>query len=83
MKTRAVTALRRAFDQDLQSGRPIFSPGAYDALSACLVAQAGFDAVYIGSFATAASVYGLPDVGLLTLIRCLVPSKRRESTKVV
>ena len=33
----------------------IVAPGAYDAVSARLVEQAGFDAVYIGSYATAAS----------------------------
>ncbi len=42
-------------------------PGATDALSAKLVERHGFEAVYIGSYATAASRYGLPDTGLLTL----------------
>lgn len=47
--------------------RTIVAPGAYDALSAMLVEEAGFDIVYIGSYGTAASGYGLPDVGLLSL----------------
>ncbi len=42
-------------------------PGAYDAFSAKLVEHAGFDAVYVGSYATAAAAYGMPDVGALTL----------------
>ena len=42
-------------------------PGAYDALSAKLIEAAGFPAAYIGSYATAASRFGLPDVGLLSL----------------
>ncbi|MDQ6659594.1 MAG: isocitrate lyase/PEP mutase family protein [Chloroflexota bacterium] len=42
-------------------------PGAYDALSARLIAQAGFSAVYMTGFGTAASVLGQPDVGLLTM----------------
>jgi len=42
-------------------------PGATDALSAKLIEKHGFEAVYIGSYATAASRYGLPDTGLLTL----------------
>ena len=42
-------------------------PGAADALSAKLIERHGFEAVYIGSYATAASRYGLPDTGLLTL----------------
>src|SRR5438045_9774305 len=41
--------------------------GAYDALSARLIAQAGFPAVYMTGFGTAASVLGQPDVGLLTM----------------
>src|SRR6516164_7074914 len=42
-------------------------PGAYDALSARLIAQAGFAAVYMTGFGTSASVLGQPDVGLLTM----------------
>ncbi len=42
-------------------------PGAYDALSARLIAQAGFPAVYMTGFGTSASVLGQPDVGLLTM----------------
>lgn len=42
-------------------------PGAYDALSARLIVQAGFLAVYMTGFGTSASVLGQPDVGLLTM----------------
>ena len=42
------------------------APGAYDALSARLVEQAGFDVVYMTGFGTTASLIGRPDVGLLT-----------------
>ncbi len=45
----------------------IVAPGAYDALSARLIAQAGFPAVYMTGFGTTASVLGQPDVGLLTM----------------
>src|SRR5207237_2799488 len=45
----------------------LVAPGAYDALSARLIAQAGFPAVYMTGFGTSASVLGQPDVGLLTL----------------
>ena len=45
----------------------IVAPGAYDAVSARLVEQAGFAAVYIGSYATAASRLGLPDAGLVSM----------------
>ncbi|MPQ96600.1 carboxyvinyl-carboxyphosphonate phosphorylmutase [Modestobacter sp. I12A-02628] len=45
--------------------RPLMAPGAYDALSARLVEQAGFDVVYMTGFGTTASLIGRPDVGLL------------------
>jgi carboxyvinyl-carboxyphosphonate phosphorylmutase len=45
---------------------PVVAPGAYDALSARLVEQAGFDVVYMTGFGTTASLIGRPDVGLLS-----------------
>jgi carboxyvinyl-carboxyphosphonate phosphorylmutase len=50
----------------LASGTPVVAPGAYDALSARLVEQAGFDVVYMTGFGTTASLVGRPDVGLLS-----------------
>nr|WP_211177999.1 oxaloacetate decarboxylase [Pseudonocardia acidicola] len=47
-------------------GSPLLAPGAYDALSARLIEQAGFDVVYMTGFGTTASLIGRPDVGLLT-----------------
>ena len=46
---------------------PLVAPGASDALSARLIEAHGYEAVYIGSYATAASRYGKPDTGLLSL----------------
>jgi carboxyvinyl-carboxyphosphonate phosphorylmutase len=45
----------------------VVAPGAYDALSARLIMQAGFPVVYMTGFGTTASVLGQPDVGLLTM----------------
>src|SRR5438067_8385286 len=53
--------------QLLSGPEMIVAPGAYDALSARLIAQAGFPAVYMTGFGMAASVLGQPDVGLLTM----------------
>ncbi|WP_456853818.1 isocitrate lyase/PEP mutase family protein [Geodermatophilus sp. SYSU D00742] len=50
----------------LAAPEPLMAPGAYDALSARLVEQAGFDVVYMTGFGTTASLIGRPDVGLLT-----------------
>ncbi len=43
----------------------VIAPGAYDGLTAMLVAQAGFPAVYMTGAGTSVS-YGYPDFGLLT-----------------
>lgn len=56
-----------AFAALLARGESVDVPGCYDALSARLVQEAGFGAVYIGSYATAAT-RALPDVGLLTML---------------
>jgi methylisocitrate lyase len=42
-------------------------PGAYDALTARLAEQAGFNAVFTTGFGFAATVLGMPDFGLLTM----------------
>jgi 2-methylisocitrate lyase-like PEP mutase family enzyme len=50
----------------LSSGQITVAPGAYDGLSARLVEQAGFQAVYASGGAIARSS-GLPDLGLLSM----------------
>jgi 2-methylisocitrate lyase-like PEP mutase family enzyme len=45
----------------------IVAPGAFDPLSARLVEEAGFPAVYMTGFGTSAALLGRPDVGLLTM----------------
>jgi 2,3-dimethylmalate lyase len=44
----------------------VLAPGAYDALSARLAEQAGFDVVYMTGFGASASLLGRPDIGLLS-----------------
>jgi 2-methylisocitrate lyase-like PEP mutase family enzyme len=51
----------------LKRGRIVAAPGAYDALSALLIERAGFEAIYLTGNGQAASMLGLPDVGLITL----------------
>jgi 2-methylisocitrate lyase-like PEP mutase family enzyme len=50
----------------LTSEAMVIAPGAYDGLTAMLVAQAGFPAVYMTGAGTAVS-HGYPDFGLLTM----------------
>lgn len=51
----------------LDGGQVIVAPGAFDPLSARLVEEAGFPAVYMTGFGTSAALLGRPDVGLLTM----------------
>ena len=67
---------------ELVRGRePILAPGAYDALSARMIEQAGFPAVYMTGFGTSASLLGRPDVGLLTMSQ-MVDNARRIAQAV-
>jgi 2-methylisocitrate lyase-like PEP mutase family enzyme len=50
----------------LAGTEPVLAPGAYDGLTARLVEQARFEAVYMTGFGTAASLLGRPDIGLLS-----------------
>lgn len=51
---------------DMSSGETIIAPFVFDGIQAKLAVQAGFGAVYMTGFGTAAS-FGLPDLGLLTM----------------
>lgn len=68
--------LRRLLADAVQHRAPIVLPGCYDALGARLIEQAGFDAIYMTGFGTAASLLGRPDVGLLGLAE-MVDNARR------
>ena len=50
----------------LRQGGLVAAPGAYDCITARLVEQAGFDAVYMTGAGTAATL-GYPDYGLVTM----------------
>lgn len=51
----------------LQRGDILVAPGAFDALTARLLEQAGFEAVYRGGYAASAAAFALPDLGITTL----------------
>lgn len=60
---RSTTTLRRLL------ARPtlVLAPGVSDAMNARIVAQEGFEAIYMTGSGTAASRLGMPDIGLLTM----------------
>lgn len=59
-------AKRAAFRQQLESGKLLQFPGAYNPMVAMLIQQTGFDGVYV-SGAVMANSLGLPDIGMTTL----------------
>ncbi|MCD0501700.1 isocitrate lyase/PEP mutase family protein [Bordetella petrii] len=52
--------------QKLAAGQAVLAPGVYDALSALIAEQAGFDALYLSGASIAYSRLGRSDVGLTT-----------------
>ena len=52
--------------QRLAEARPLLVPGVYDALSALVAEQAGFEAVYLSGASIAYTRLGRSDVGLTT-----------------
>jgi 2-methylisocitrate lyase-like PEP mutase family enzyme len=53
--------------QRLSAGPAVLAPGVYDALTALLVEQAGFEAAFLSGASIAYTQLGRPDVGLLSL----------------
>jgi methylisocitrate lyase len=67
MGAAASPAVKRAqFRRGLDSGRLLRFPGAFSPLVAKLVAEIGFDGVYVSGAVLSADL-GLPDIGLTTL----------------
>ncbi|HEY4023575.1 MAG TPA: isocitrate lyase/PEP mutase family protein [Pseudonocardiaceae bacterium] len=58
---------RKALRERIASGELIVAPGVFDGLSASLVGRIGFAAGYLTGAGVAASGFGLPDLGLVTL----------------
>ena len=50
----------------LAQDTPLLAPGAYDALSALLIEQAGFEAIYLSGASIAYTQLGRPDIGLVS-----------------
>ena len=59
---KSTTKLQKMID----NGELVVAIGAYDALSAVMVERAGFNAIYVGSYATEAAFLGKPDLALMS-----------------
>src|SRR5712692_5627783 len=60
---RATSQLR----QLLKSGTTLFVPGCYNALSARILGDVGFPAIYMTGYGTSLALLGMPDAGLATM----------------
>jgi len=65
---RSPAALRVEFRDALNADEILVTPGAYDAISARLIALHGFSAVYVTGAGTVNAYLGLPDIGLMTMV---------------
>src|SRR5262249_43155701 len=65
----------RRFRALLERGGMVVAPGAYDCITAKLIEQAGFDAVYMTGAGTAATL-GYPDFGLVTMSEMVANARR-------
>ncbi|MGK7752147.1 MULTISPECIES: isocitrate lyase/PEP mutase family protein [unclassified Roseovarius] len=55
---------RKRLKQLIANDGMVVAPGAFDALTARIVQQVGFDVCYMGGNGTVASMLGVPDIGL-------------------
>ena len=53
--------------RDVRHKGLVVAPGAHDGLSARVIEQAGFPAIYVGTGGLSGAVFGRPDIELTTL----------------
>ncbi len=58
--------MKHALRERLQQPQPLLAPGVYDALTALVAAQAGFEALYLSGASIAYTRLGRSDIGLTT-----------------
>jgi 2,3-dimethylmalate lyase len=78
-KMRSINGMAERFRQLLASPDGIDLPGCYDVLSAAILQQVGFKAVFLSGYGVAASLLGNPDIGLTTLLETSLMTKNVAS----
>ena len=76
----AATTTTSRFRQMLQEPGIIVAPGAYDCLTATIIQQAGFPAVYMTGAGTSVARLGYPDLALATMTEMLANATDIVST---
>jgi carboxyvinyl-carboxyphosphonate phosphorylmutase len=65
----------KSLREQISSGKMVIAPGAYDCITARLIEQAGFSAVYMTGAGTSATL-GYPDYGLVTMSEMVENARR-------
>jgi phosphoenolpyruvate phosphomutase len=71
-------AKRLRLRDGLADDRPVVAVGAHDAMSARLIGNYDFDAVWVSGFGVSAMAYGLPDLNLVTMSETLAVTRAIE-----
>jgi phosphoenolpyruvate phosphomutase len=69
---------RRRFREAVSSGRPVVMVGAHDALTAKLIENHGFDAVWATGLGISTMAHALPDLNLITMTEALEAAVRMD-----
>lgn len=70
---------RKELREGLEAGSPVVAVGAHDALSAQLIEQSGFDAVWVSGFGVSTMTYALPDLNLVTMTESVEAARRIDA----
>jgi phosphoenolpyruvate phosphomutase len=71
-------AKRLRLRNGLADDKPVVAVGAHDAMSARLIGNYDFDAVWVSGFGVSAMAYGLPDLNLVTMSETLAVTRAIE-----
>lgn len=70
---------RRELRQGLEGSDALTAVGAHDAMSARLIEQNGFDAVWVSGFGVSTMTHAVPDLNLVTMSEALAAAVRIDS----
>jgi 2-methylisocitrate lyase-like PEP mutase family enzyme len=59
----------------IKAGPTLFVPGCFNAMSARVLENAGFPAIYMSGYGTSLSLTGLPDAGLVTMTEVIANAR--------
>lgn len=63
----------------LQAAKPIVAVGAHDAMSAQLIEQYGYDAIWVSGFGVSTMTFAIPDLNLVTMTEALGAAVRMDA----